>query len=453
MHRPQRGSGSEAPWVGRLGLAGVLLVSACSSSIEDGKGGGGAPAQDGGAGGQAPTKVHVTVVGSLRDNPIGDFDVVSNDANGAVVDSGLTHADGTADLAVPSGGSISVVALIPFPDVGPDHAERHVKTISFDGPPTDTARFRLSLPDDPQETMAVTVYYPPKAGAESYWVVATCAGSKETSSSVAGLDLLPCTADGLFDVLVVALDSAHRPVDYALTTGEELVPGEHLALDLSWSHASPTTTHLTAKNIPTGASTLDARAQDALWRDFGSAFFTDRETVHAPEGSYAGDLSHFGALGAHCDSIEVRFASAWDGALRRVCSEVIPAELAFDVSRLSRMQPHLVSGDPLRMQLTEAWPGETGDVLLVDVSGTDAAGELPEHWSIYRSAVTNGELRFPDLPAELSAFVMPADGVAGYTATHVDLDALATFEAAVERGLPAFDADRSLEATWLTIGL
>lgn len=132
---------------------------------------GGAPAgggDQGGAGGQSPSPVHVTVVEFFEDLPLAGLDVISNDADGSLVDQGVTDAIGEVDVIVPDGGSVTLVVQTPvdYPGI-PDYSVKHIDTIFFEGPPTDTARFRIK-PDAPfnpdYEYMDASLSYPPKAG-------------------------------------------------------------------------------------------------------------------------------------------------------------------------------------------------------------------------------------------------------------------------------------------------
>ncbi len=401
--------------------------------------GGNAQGGGGGGGGVGIATVHLTVL-DYRDEPIIAFDVISNDADGLLVDQGVTGVDGSADLQVPSGGSVSVVSLVPFPEVSQDYVERHIDTLFFDDSPPAEARIRvvMSFGEVTTETMSVTASLPPRPGASTYEFISTCSSAYSSTSSTQTHSVRGCTDDGTFDIVVVALGASGLPIDYAWSTGNIFTANGTLTRTMSWEGEGPVTTHVSVVNIPTNSPSIAVGVRDTIEHVGWSTSFSRFEEFPQPSGAVVSDWSHLAGLGTlHCDIVNL--TSSLDGTESMTsyrCASSVAPTFEVDASRLSRFRPEPPESGPLKMNLVESWSGELGDALGVDALIWD--GSTYTIWDAYRGTGSDLSFTFPEMPPELAEFAMAGEDVLVYTSVHLDVEELASFEQLAQEGMPLY---------------
>ncbi len=394
------------------GAGGSVDATSASSS---GGGGGGATSLDassaastGGAGGGIPEPDPRTVrVLDQFDTPAIAFDVVVNDADGAVIDHGLTDVNGEYVAAIPLGGSVSVLHTFDYAQVGESGIKKETTTVY----PGDsqaaviTVRYTTyTVKPEPVGSMSLQVYAPLKAGASSYQMRTSCAGTQTSSSpNLSQSSASDCSNDGLFDVLLLARDAAGHLLDYIIVADQQFVDDGSDIYALSWPSSPLADVPVSIVNIPTVAAS--AYASTSAKREAHGSYieFGDSTQVMAP-GNEIGATHKLPLARAneYCRYGFVMVESEGDFlTLNRCSTEPDLTPFQWDASRLSRFAVDLGSLTATQIRWDEAWAGEPGDVVagLLDAG----QGSIFKRWNVF---VRPGaaELTRPELPDVLSEY-------------------------------------------------
>lgn len=415
-------------WLPSLALA-ALSLPACGdgetcSGDDCAQGGAGAATtagsgggDQGGAGGN-PLLPTVRVL-DRNDVPGAAFDVLLHDESGTLVAHEKTNAAGEITAAVPAGGSVSVLYVDDFIQDATQKSRSVVLTVDVAEPAPQPMIVRFER--TPSEVMAagtttLAISFPPLPAATKYTFTSTCKRDPMylTTTNVEYTDVPICTADGKYDLLVVAYDAANAIVDYASVTGQSFVEGGTSEPAIAWEGAQFAMASLGIVNVPNGA--LNASVQTGSSRPSGARllFISTSMSLPSPGATVEQDLPHVASYGdSHCQNVSLFVSSDPSGAFATAqasrCSPSFDASpFIWDASRLDRptLQP-VEAMLPLRLDWDVAGTGEAGDVIVTEASwGDDDARSI---WLAFH-ATEDLDAVFPELPAELGAYApQPGD--------------------------------------------
>ena len=420
----------------------VVSVGVGGSDPDPGSGFGGA---DGGAGGQGgeggrgPTQVTVSVIDN-SDEPGIALDVIANGPDGELVDQGVTGVDGTVEMMVPDGGSVSLLYSDDYADSQGTHLYRRIETAGFEGKPHQTVRFNAFYYADAEpggSTMSVTVNYPMKTGVSQYAVLTTCNNGGSSSALTRTMTgIRDCTGNGLYDVVVAALGAEGAIVDYAMLEGQPFAPGAGATHNLQWTVKPVGQLVAVVSNIPTIAEGLGASSSRLKHQGAGFVELEHRryaEDLGTEQTMFFSVPVDFGS--DHCVTMSVEMPQAKAHSLKNRCTpgpSLTP--FAWDVSRLSRFEITGGTVQPPSVQWDEGWSGQAGDLLSIS-AGWEYEG-VGLFWSIHLQPGA-GSVSLPELPDDLVAYALVSEQLGLMTSVwHVDRDELDGFEDALGKGVP-----------------
>jgi hypothetical protein len=426
------------------GAGGSVDVTSSSSAAGGGSGStssdASSSASTGGAGGGMPEPDPRTVrVLDQFDTPAIAFDVVVNDADGAVIDHGLTDVNGEYVATIPFGGSVSVLYTTDFASIGETGIQKEVVTV-YPGDseaPVILMRFTTyTLDPEPVGSMTLQTYAPLKAGATSYHMQTSCTGIDNASSpNLSFQSVSDCSNDGLFDVLLMARDAEGHLVDYVVVADQEFVDGGSDIYALSWPSNQLAGVSVSIQNIPTAAQSINV-STNAIHAAHGEALGIGDRTYIASPGNEV-STTHMLPLRPATEYCRYGFAileSENDFIILDRCStqpDLTPFQ--WDISRLARFAVDAASVTATKLRWDEAWAGEPGDVVAAMLDA--GQGTTSKRWRVFLRPGA-AELTRPDLPDSLAEYrVGPADVLGGAQVVHrdfVDMDGFDAFLAVGE---------------------
>ena len=434
-------SSCAAPMGGAGGVGPVAGMTSAGGEAQVGGNEGGGPQLEGGsggAGGAAATMTQITVVEYSGQPGIG-LDVIANAEDGTLVDNGITDADGTVDLSVPSGGIVSLLYTQTFLPPELYTTRRIVETAHFDGAAPDSLAFTAFFPDYAESTEAMNqmVLWGPVPGATSYKISASCWAATTTDASYAKIGAPGCTKDGLYDILVVALDPGGIALDFAHVDGQAFADGTAALHPLTWANEPIDTVDVQIVNIPSGSPEGYLMSSSYRQREGGYGVgFGGSEAFNDPGSTILATFQHIAQYGdRHCQEAVVSLAQpgSFSSNYRVRCKAVADlTPLVLDPTRLSRYQPLGDALGPTTLAWEQSFAKETGDVLIVSETWGHAAEQTV--WSNYL-APAEGQTPFPELPGFLSVYAFgDEDVLSALEARHFDFIGVAGFDEAVALG-------------------
>lgn len=399
------------------------------------------PSHGGEGEGGASVQPTVVTVMTWEGRPAIAFDVISNDADAGLIDHQVTASDGTAELVIPAGGTVSVL-FSKRGASGGAYLERSIETIAFDGEAPGEVRVDVDLwtpSSGATETMGLSISYPPKPGASAYRVKTQCLNVGTSSTTYTSSNVPGCTSDGLYDVLVLALGASGEFLDYATLSDQSFVADGDKSHVLSWANESVSVIPFEVTSIPAAALSLEISSTAVAYHGGWAILASQSREVSNPGSQYSGALGHLLGFGdRHCDHAIVTLgmaASAPSSALYRFRCGPTENVSAFewDASRLARFEVAAPTLSPLTLHWVETWPGEPGDVLSVGQSWR--GGDERTTWVIHQRPMS-GEARLPTLPSSLAEFsYSSADTLDTMDSYHSDFAGANGFDDMVAMGI------------------
>lgn len=384
---------------GALGCGGIAVADASGAA------GTGSAGVDGGA---TSSDVRATV--AVRDaagRSISDADVLVSAADGSVASTARTGADGRVGVAVPIGGSVS---LLVKASSGPSGVPTVTHTISSaygiaDG---QTILFLLSAlaGSTSDATMTLDLHATGPASAVSFYFSVPCWSARaQTQTTLEITGFSGCSGKKTFDAYVFALDAAGTVLAYGSVLDRPFVAGgrAELAIDVRSTAIARQAVRVTPTD-PTAALTVFMLGYRDGDFDRGATTGLRFQTSIDPSGAMqlvdlpwpAGRFSDF-KFGARLESER--------NGLRRVTSfdrfqRSLPAASSFDQGALAGIETldldgSVVDRPVVRWTLSDA--GALGDAVKISTDWSGA--EYSTGWSIAAPPSRVGSARLPVLPA------------------------------------------------------
>jgi hypothetical protein len=415
---------------------------ACASG-GDGPGGNGTGAGatgpgTGGAGGGDTAPATVKLVDRYG-VPGAGYDVLIHDASGTLVAHEKADADGEVFAAVPSGASVYVLYTDTYIQNGTAATRRVVRSVHLEGDAPQPLLLQYELyPSavEPQGTINLSVSFPANAGATKYRLLSTCFNDPLflTTTSNTYQDVPICTADGHYDLLVLALDDQNALVDYASVVDQTFIDGTTHTHDLEWNGAPLEEVTLIATNIPSGAVSAGFSSASG---DLGGLdpWIDVYSSVGAPDKQASATLPHASDFGtSHSNNISVLLESTPDGfrsaQIWKATPAFDPTPMSWNVARLASIEVGSIERSPLHTEWILSPSGEEGDLIRTELSWGD--DEEAGIWISMRPTSAT-QATFPELPSELAAYE-PGPGAISAYVTNEDLGGISSFADLLAQG-------------------
>lgn len=411
-------------------------------------GGSGEGTAAGGAGGEgggpAAATVAIVTVTEYFGGPGIAFDVISNAPDGTLADVGVTGVDGTVDIEVPVGGSVSLAYTNVYDEYDPPYTQHNLETIFFDGAAPDEIGFTAFLVHEEaeiEETMTQGFVFPEKPGAASYSLTTSCYNGSATPSVYVNDEAKGCTTDDVYDVLLLARDAGGAMVDHARLDDLVFTAGGSSLHGMAWANQPIDTIAFEVVNVPTIAQKVYVSTYAAELHEGRGPSASSQASLDDPSNEFGAVLQHLAQYGnQHCEHASVQIADDSSGRSNvgksRCSASADLSTFEFDVSRLARFETLLNEDSPLVVSWVEAWPGDQGDLLTLYGAWQRVAGEEEGIWHGYMTPEAT-VAPFPQLPAALAKYgYLTGDTLYETSAYHEDFDEVDEFAQVVSMGLP-----------------
>ncbi len=357
----------------------------------------------------------------------------------------MTGVDGTVQVQVPAGGSVSLAYTNVYDEYEPPLTQRNLETIFFDGAAPEEISFTAFLAhEEPEigETMTQGFVFSEKPGAASYSFSTSCYNGNATPSVYVNDNAKGCTTDNQYDVLLLARDAGGAMVDYARLDDLAFVPGGSSLHGMAWANEPIATIAFEVVNIPTVAEAVRVSTYAQEVHEGRGPSASSQASLDDPSNEFVAVLQHLAQYGnQHCEHAGVQIyedSSGRSGVGKSRCSTAPNlSTFAFDVSRLARFEPIPSEDSPLVVSWAEAWPGEQGDLLTI----YGVWQRTPNEEGLWHGYMAPGAMSapFPQLPESLAEYgYLSSDTLFETSAYHQDFDDIGEFADLVSMGLPLF---------------
>jgi hypothetical protein len=392
-----------------------------------GSSGGGA----GGDGGGGSYSVQERVVTERIDGQAAPgVDVIVSGADGALAKATKTGADGTVSVDVPARGSVSALCKVSGTASGEIHTSRFVQTI-FDPPDGATLRFQVGCfsgppieqpPENaPMGNITLTLGdASPPPGTVLYDPSMPCLGNSpyiRFPHIITGYK--GCPGATTYDVFMFAKDGTLSTVAYAAILDQPLQPGSAVTHTLSF-RTDMVETRAVIDPIPPGSTRADVTLYAYRTQQLSHGVVDG--LIAAPPGASESKTLRMPANTFSKYSLNEQVVLSetplYRGARRQRIIATLPQSSTFSPVALATVDDvsppdlgdiaHPVFGWELAQE------GELGDSMALYQLWRPGDNETTD-WVARFAPVRAGEIRFPDLPAELSEYAPKVGDILSHT--------------------------------------